>query len=149
MRTGKYPLEILGCPLPFWYSTLRLISEGTVPDLNLLTAARSQGRIDVVIRFFLLGADAVALSIAIRYGASKRYAPTHNLATYHRILFVMALCCDYVSEQNFEPNCLYSRFLFPSIVESFSLINLSDLSFDQIILRLFLVSGILAQSTKI
>jgi hypothetical protein len=29
------------------------------------------------------------LSIAIRYGASKRYAPTHNLVTYHRILFIV------------------------------------------------------------
>jgi hypothetical protein len=36
-------LESCGCPLPFWYSTLYKISEGTAPDLNLLTAACSQG----------------------------------------------------------------------------------------------------------
>jgi hypothetical protein len=89
------------------------------------------------------------LSIDIHYGASKSYAPAHNLATYHRILFVMASCCDYASEQEFEPNRLYGRFLFPSNVESFSLKNLGDLPFDQVILRLFLVSRILTQSTKI
>jgi hypothetical protein len=92
MRSSKYPLEICGCTLPFWYSTLHQISEGTAPDLNLLTAARSQGRIDVVIKFFLFGGDAVGLSVAICYGASKSYAPTCNLATYHRILFVMPFC---------------------------------------------------------
>jgi hypothetical protein len=81
-------------------------------DFNLLTAAHSQGWIDVVIRFFLFGGDVVGLSIAIHYGASKIYAPTHNLATYHWILFVMAFCCDYFSEQKFKPNCLYARFLF-------------------------------------
>jgi hypothetical protein len=117
--------------------------------LNLLTAARSQGRIDVVIRFFLFRGDAVGLGVTIRYEASKSYAPTRNLAAYHRILFVMAFCCDYVSEQNFEPNCLYDRFSFPSIVESFSLKNLGDLPFDQVIPRLFLVLLILTQSTKI
>jgi hypothetical protein len=52
------------------------------------------------------------LSIVIPYGTSKSYAPTHNLVTYYRILFVMAFCCDYISEQNFEPNCIYGRFLF-------------------------------------
>jgi hypothetical protein len=83
MRASKYPLESCGCPLPFWYLTLHQISEGTEPDLNLLTAAHSQGRIDVVIRFFLFGGDVVGLSIAIRYGSSKSYAPTHNLVTYH------------------------------------------------------------------
>jgi hypothetical protein len=39
--------------LYFWYSTLSQISEGTAPDLNLLTFAHCQGQIDVVIRFFL------------------------------------------------------------------------------------------------
>jgi hypothetical protein len=71
MRSSKYPLEICGCTLPFWYSTLHQISEGTAPDLNLLTAARSQGRIDVVIKFFLFGGDAVGLSVAICYGVPK------------------------------------------------------------------------------
>jgi hypothetical protein len=69
----------------------------------------------------MFGGNATELSIAIRYGASKSDAPTRNLATHHRILFVMAFCCDYVSKQNFEPKCLYGRFLFPSVVESFSL----------------------------
>jgi hypothetical protein len=35
---------------------------------------------------------------------SKRYAPTYNLATYHRILFAMAFYCDYISEQKFWTN---------------------------------------------
>jgi hypothetical protein len=60
----------------------------------------------------MFGGDATGLSIAIYYGASKIYAPTHNLATYYRILFEMASCCDYASEQDFEPNRLYGRFLF-------------------------------------
>jgi hypothetical protein len=32
----------------------------------------------------------------------------------------MALCCDYVFEQDFEPNCLFDGFLLPStsILES-------------------------------
>jgi hypothetical protein len=81
MLASKYPLESCGCPLPFWYSTLSQISEGTTPDLNLLTAARSQGRIDVIIGFSLFGGDAVGMGIAIRYGASKSYTPTHNLVT--------------------------------------------------------------------
>jgi hypothetical protein len=133
----------------FLVSTLHQISEGAAPDLNLLTADRSQGRIDVVIRFFLFRGDVVGLSRVIHYGTSKTYAPTRNLATYHRILFVMAFCCGYVSEQNFESNCLYGRFLFPLNVESFLLKNLGDLPFDQVIPMLFLVLCILAQSTKI
>jgi hypothetical protein len=52
-------------------------------------------------QFFLFGGDATGLSIAIRYGDSKSYGPTRNLATYHRVLFTMAFCCDYVSEQFF------------------------------------------------
>jgi hypothetical protein len=56
---------------------------------------------------------------------------------------------DYGSEQNFEPNFPYGRFLFASIVESFSLKNLGDLPFDAVLPRLFLVLRILAQSTKI
>jgi hypothetical protein len=111
MRASKYPLERRGCPLAFWYSTLSQILEGTAPDLNLPTAARSQVRIDVVIGFFMFGGNAAGLSVAIHSRASRIYAPTCNLATYHQILFVMAFCCDYVSEQNFEPNCLYGRFL--------------------------------------
>jgi hypothetical protein len=42
------------------------------------------------------------LSVATRYGASKSYASTRNLVTYHRVCFVMALCCDYASKQDFE-----------------------------------------------
>jgi hypothetical protein len=41
------------------------------------------------------------LSAETHDGAFKSYAPTHNLATYHRILFAMAFCCDYVFEQKF------------------------------------------------
>jgi hypothetical protein len=60
-------------------------------------------------QIFLFRGDAAGLNVAIHYRASKSYAPTHNLATYHRVLFAIAFCCDYVSEQNFEPNCLYGR----------------------------------------
>jgi hypothetical protein len=59
MRPSKYLLEICGCSLPFWYLTLSHILEGTAPDLNLLTAARSRDQIDVIIRFFLFGGDVV------------------------------------------------------------------------------------------
>jgi hypothetical protein len=45
--------------------------------------------------------------------------------------------------------CLYGRNSFPSNVESFSLKNLGDLPFDRVILMLYLVSCILAWSTKI
>jgi hypothetical protein len=63
--------------------------------------------------------NAAGLSVAIRYGASKSYAPACSLATYHQILFE-----------------LLTR-------------NLGDLLFDQVISMLYLVSRILAQSTKI
>jgi hypothetical protein len=96
----------------------------------------------------LFGGDVVGLSVATRYRASKSDAPTHNLPTYHRILFVMAFCCDYISDQIFEPICLYGRFHFPSNVESFSLRNLGDLPFDQVIPMLFLVSAFLLNSLK-
>jgi hypothetical protein len=52
----------------------------------------------------MIGGNSVGLSVAIRYGAFKNYTPACNLATYHQILFMMVFCCDYVSEQNFEPN---------------------------------------------
>jgi hypothetical protein len=81
MRASKYPLESGGCPLPFWYSILYQISEKIASDFNLLTVARSQDRIIVVIRFFLFGGDAAGLSVAICYGDSKCYEPTHNLVT--------------------------------------------------------------------
>jgi hypothetical protein len=41
-------------------------------------------------QIFLFGGDAAGLKIVIRYGASKSYAPTRNLETYHRVLFAMA-----------------------------------------------------------
>jgi hypothetical protein len=74
-------LESYGCHLPFWYSTPSQILDLTAPDFNLLTAARSQDRIDVIICSFLFGGHVAGLSIAIRYGASKRDTPTHNLIT--------------------------------------------------------------------
>jgi hypothetical protein len=97
----------------------------------------------------MFGGNVAGLSVVIHNEASKSYAPTHNLITYHRILFVMAFWCEYSSEQVLEPNCLYGRFLFPSNVKSFSLNNLGDLPFDQVIPMLFLVSCILAQYTEI
>jgi hypothetical protein len=76
MRSSKYLLERRGCLLAFWYSTLSQISEETASDLNLPTAARSQVRIDVIIGFFMFGGNAAGLSVAIRSGASRIYAPT-------------------------------------------------------------------------
>jgi hypothetical protein len=81
MKASKYPLESCGCPLPFWYSALSQISEGTAPDLDFLTPACSQDRIHIVIRFFWFGGDPVGLSVTTRYGASTSYAPTCNLVT--------------------------------------------------------------------
>jgi hypothetical protein len=70
-------------------------------------------------QIFLFGGDAAGLSVAICYGASKSYAPTRNLATYHRVLFVMAFCCDYVSEQNFELNLpLWQKLFFLRILRA-------------------------------
>jgi hypothetical protein len=97
----------------------------------------------------MFGGDVVGLSIAIHYGAFKSYVPTRNLAIYHRILFAMAFCCDYVSEQKFWTKLPLWQISFSSNVESFLLKNLGDLPFDQVILMLYLVSSILTQSTKI
>jgi hypothetical protein len=63
----------------FLHSTLSQILEETTPDLNLLIAARSQDRMDVVIRFSQFGGDGFGLSIAIHYQVPKSYTPTHNL----------------------------------------------------------------------
>jgi hypothetical protein len=81
MNASKYLLESCGCPLPFCYSTPSQISDGTAPDFNLLTVARSQERIDAVIWSSLFGGDVAGLSVAIRYGASKSDVPTRNLIT--------------------------------------------------------------------
>jgi hypothetical protein len=81
MNASKYPLEICGCPLPFWYMTPSQISDQTAPGFNLLTAASSQDRIDIVIWSSLFGGDVAGLSVAIRYGAYKSNAPTRNLVT--------------------------------------------------------------------
>jgi hypothetical protein len=51
-RASKYPLESRGSSLPLWYSTPGRISDRTTPYFNLLTAACSEGQIDVVIEFF-------------------------------------------------------------------------------------------------
>jgi hypothetical protein len=75
MNASQNPLESGGCPLPFLYSTPSQISNRTAPDFNLLTAARSQDRIDVVIWRSLFGGGVAELSVA----ASKSDAPTHNL----------------------------------------------------------------------
>jgi hypothetical protein len=79
MRESKYLLESSESPLPFWYATLSQISDRTAPNFNFLTPARSQGRIDVVIGFSQFGGYVVGLSVTTHYGASKCYAPTHNL----------------------------------------------------------------------
>jgi hypothetical protein len=81
MKASKYPFKIWWSPLPFWYSTLGQSSDITAPDFNLLTAARSQDRIDVIIGLFQFGGDVIGLSVVTCYGASKTYAPTHNLIT--------------------------------------------------------------------
>jgi hypothetical protein len=81
MNASKYPLERCGCPLPFWYSTLSHISDQTAPYFNLLTTARSQDQIDIVIWSSLFGGDVAGLSVAIHYIASKSDAPSRNLVT--------------------------------------------------------------------
>jgi hypothetical protein len=81
MNTSKYPLEICWCPLPFWYSTPSHILDQTTPYFNLLAAARTQGRIDVIIWSSLFGGDVAGLSIAIRYGTFQSDASTRNLVT--------------------------------------------------------------------
>jgi hypothetical protein len=78
--------------------------------LIFLTAACSQDRSDIVIGFCLFGGDAVGLSIAIRHGASKSFAATRNLATDHRILSVMAFCCDYIFEKFLNQIALMADF---------------------------------------
>jgi hypothetical protein len=121
MKASKYPLEIWGCPLSFWYSTLSQISDQTAPDFNLLTAARSQDRIDVVIWSSLFGGDVARLSVAIRYGVSKSYAPTRNLATYHEILFVMPFVVIMFLSKILNQIVFMAEILFSLNVESFSL----------------------------
>jgi hypothetical protein len=92
-------------------------------------------------QILLFGGDIVGLSIATRYGASKSYAPTRNL------------CDDFLLGLRFRANFLnqiaFMADFFSLNVESFSLKNLGDLPFDQVILMLYLVSHILAQSIKI
>jgi hypothetical protein len=80
--------------------------------------------------------------------ALKSYATTHNLATYQRILFAMAFSCDYVSEQKFWTKSPLWQISFLWILRD-SRSKTCDLPFDQVILMLYLVSRILAQSTKI
>jgi hypothetical protein len=62
---------------------------------------------------FLFGGVVVGLSVATRYRASRINAPTLNLATYHRILYMMVPGCDYTFEQDLEPSCLFDGFLLP------------------------------------
>jgi hypothetical protein len=81
MRASKYLLERCGCPLPFLYLTLSQISDLAAPDFNLMTAACSQYRIDIIIWSSLFGGDVAGLNVAIRYGASKNDDPTRNLVT--------------------------------------------------------------------
>jgi hypothetical protein len=64
-------------------------------------------------QIFLFKGDVVGLSVVTCYEASTSYAPTHDLTNCHRILYVMAFCCNYVFEQDFEPNCAFGGFLFP------------------------------------
>jgi hypothetical protein len=99
-------------------------------------------------QIFLFGGDVAGLSVVIRYGAFKSYAPTHNLITtvesplwwFHDEITLSSKILNQIA---------FIAYFFSSNVESFSLKNLGDLPFDQVILRLFLVSHILAQSTKI
>jgi hypothetical protein len=53
----------------------------TAPAFNLLAAARTQDRIDVIIWSSLFGGDVAGLSVAIRYGTFQSDAPTRNLVT--------------------------------------------------------------------
>jgi hypothetical protein len=58
------------------------------PDLNFLTVAHSQDRINIDARIFSLDMLLLDLSVTDRCGASEAYAPIHNRITYRRILFL-------------------------------------------------------------
>jgi hypothetical protein len=60
----------------------------------------------------------------------------------------MAFCCVRFLSKILNQVAFIVEILLPSNVESFSLKNLGDLQFDRVIPMLYLVSRILAQSTK-
>jgi hypothetical protein len=69
-------------------------------DSNFLTAAHTQGRINVDARIINLAVLLLDLSVTTHCGASKSNAPIHNLITYHQIC-----CIDKVSDQDLEQIC--------------------------------------------
>jgi hypothetical protein len=98
-------------------------------------------------QIFLFGGDAAGLSVAIRYGASKSYAP--NLILQPTIEFSLLFVVITFLSKNLSQVVFMAEILLPSNVESFSPKNLRDLPFDRVIPMLYLVSHILARSTKI
>jgi hypothetical protein len=98
-------------------------------------------------QIFLFRGDAAGLSVAIFYGAFKSYAPTRNLVTIIKS-FLWWFLVELRFRARFWTKLPLWQISFSSNVESFSLKNLGDLPFDKVISRLFLVSRILAQSSK-
>jgi hypothetical protein len=149
MRASKYPLEICGCPLHLFYLTPRKISDPTALDFNLLTVARSQDRIDVIISFSCSEVMLLDRASLFTTGLPKAMhlivilKPT--IESSLRWLFVVITFLSKILNQV----AFIAEILLPSNVESFSLKNLGDLPFDRVIPMLYLVSRILARSTKI
>jgi hypothetical protein len=98
-------------------------------------------------QIFLFGGDAAGLSVAIRYGASKSYAP--NLILQPTIEFSLLFVVITFLSNNLSQVVFMVEILLPSNVESFLPKILRDLPFDRVIPMLYLVSCILARSTKI
>jgi hypothetical protein len=149
MRAGKYPLEICGCPLHLFYLTPRQISDPTALDFNLLTVARTQVRIDVIISFSCSEVMLLDRASLFTTGLPKAMhlivilKPT--IESSLRWLFVVITFLSKILNQV----AFIAEILLPSNVESFSLKNLGDLPFDRVIPMLYLVSCILSRSTKI
>jgi hypothetical protein len=144
MRSSKYPLESWKSPLPFWYSTPCQISDGTAPELKFSDCCSRSTLNWRHYQNFLFGRVLSDLSVATRCSASRVYAHIHNLITDLQILLLIEFPIKILSK--FTP---YGRVPFPPNIGSLSLKTWVICRFDQVIPMLFLVSRILAQSTKI
>jgi hypothetical protein len=78
MKASKYPLEICGCPLPFWDSTQSDFRRNST-RFEFTDCCMHSGPNWHRYRIALFGGDVAGLSVAPHYGASKCYGPTRNL----------------------------------------------------------------------
>jgi hypothetical protein len=137
-------LERWESPLYFWYSTFCHNTSIRVPDLNFLTDAHSQGRINVDPEFSVWRCLLLHGSVTTHCNAYGVYVPIHDLSTYHQILLSIKFSIKILSKI-----CPLWQISFPFILWELLAQRLGDLLFDQVIQVLLLVSWILAQSTKI